>query len=176
MLCAFPIHVWALLMGFRDFSWVALRTNVWDAIGLLSYSLAFALVESTGVFVVLVIFGFFIPNRIGPEYRVILLETAFLITALWAIGGEIFSLLRYPIPGMVVEFLRQTNHPLRILWGTICVLVVISVVLPLGLLIRRNQFRSVMIDVFDRIATVSALYLFFDLVSIVIITVRNLRF
>jgi hypothetical protein len=32
-----------------------------------------------------------------------------------------------------------------------------------------------LMDMFDRISTVSFLYLFFDLVSIVIITIRNIR-
>lgn len=163
-------------MGFRDFSWVALRTNTWDAIGLLSYSLAFALVESIGIFLVLVMLGFFVPNHFGLEIRVALLGTAFLVTALWAVGGEVFSLYRYPMPGWMVEFLRQSNHPLRILWGIVFLLVTISIALPLVLIIKPNKFKSIMMDFFDRISTVSFLYLFFDFIGIVIITVRNLRF
>ena len=175
MVCAFPIHAWSLLMGFRDFSWVALRTNVWDAIGLLSYSSAFALLESLGVFLVLVIIGFFIPRRFGPEMRVALLGTSFLITVLWAIASQVYSLFRYPIPGWMIVFLQRSNHPLRILWGTVFLLVTISAILPLVLIIRRNKFNNILMDMFDRISTVSFLYLFFDLVSIVIITIRNIR-
>ena len=176
MVCAFPIHAWALLMGFRDFSWVALRTNTWDAIGLLSYSSVFALLESAGVFLVLVIIGFFIPSRVAPEMRVALLGTSFLITVLWAIAGQVYSLFRYPIPEWIVEFLRQSNHPLRILWGTVFLLVTISIALPLVFIIKPNKFRSILMDLFDRISTVSFLYLFFDFIGIVVITVRNLRF
>ena len=175
MVCAFPIHAWALLMGFRDFSWVALRTNTWDAIGLLSYSSVFALLESAGVFLILVIIGFFISSRFTSEMRVALLGTSFLITVFWAIAGQVYSLFRYPLPGWMIEFLRQSNHPLRILWGTVFLLVTISAILPLVLIIRRNKFNNILMDMFDRISTVSFLYLFFDLASIVIITIRNIR-
>ena len=55
--CAFPLHFWALLMAFRDISWVAERTNLWDAIGVLGYGLVFALVESILIFLVLALLG-----------------------------------------------------------------------------------------------------------------------
>jgi len=43
LISAFPLHVWTLLLAFRDFSWLTERTNLWDAIGVLSYGLIYAL-------------------------------------------------------------------------------------------------------------------------------------
>src|SRR3972149_6026554 len=37
LMCAFPLHVWAFILSFMDFSWVAERTNTWDALGVISY-------------------------------------------------------------------------------------------------------------------------------------------
>ena len=176
MLCVFPIHVWTLLMGFRDFSWVALRTNVWDALGLLSYSLAFALVETTGIFLVLVVCGFLIPNRIEAEKRLALIGTAFMVVAIWSIVGQVYSLMRYPIPGWFADFLNQTNHPFRFLWGTVFLLTTVSAIVPLAFITRQEKFKNMVIEIFDRISTLSSLYVFFDFVGIVIITIRNFHF
>ncbi len=161
-------------MGFRDFSWVAARTNVWDALGLLSYSLAFALVESMGIFLILVILGLLIPHWLDADKRLAFLGTAFLVVALWAIGGQVYSWMRYPLPTWFASLLIRTNHPFRYFWLTVFLLTTVSAALPLILIVRQNNFRSSMIEIFDRISTISSLYVFFDVLSIVIIAMRNL--
>jgi hypothetical protein len=176
MLCVFPIHAWALLMGFRDFSWVALRTNVWDALGLLSYSMAFALVETTGIFLILVVFGFLIPSRIDPEKRLALLGSAFLVVAIWAILGQIYSWMQYPLSGWLMNLLSRTHHPFRYLWSTVFLLVSISAILPLLSISRQEKLRRTIIEIFDRISTVSSLYVLLDIIGIVIIAIRNSPF
>lgn len=45
-MCAFSLHLWALILIFRDVSWVAERINMWDAIGVASYGLVLAFIES----------------------------------------------------------------------------------------------------------------------------------
>jgi hypothetical protein len=175
MVCVFPIHAWALLMGFRDFSWVAQRTDIWDAFGLLSYSMVFALVETTGIFFIILMCGFLMPNRIDREKRLALLGTAFLLVAFWAILGQVYSWMRTPLPGWLLLLLQQTNHPFRYLWGAVFLLVGTSAVLPLLLISKRENFKRTMIEIFDRISTVSALYIFFDILGIIIIVIRNSR-
>lgn len=174
MLCVFPIHAWALLMGFRDFGWVAARTSVWDGLGLLSYSLTFALVESLGIFLILVILGFLIPHRLEADKRLTFLGTAFLVVAIWAIGGQVYSWMRYPLPTWYADLLIRTHHPFRYFWITVFSLAILSAGVPLLLLAKQNKFNTMMIEFFDRISTISSLYIFFDLVGIVIIVIRNL--
>lgn len=176
LVCVFPIHIWSLLMGFRDFSWVALRTNTWDALGLMAYSLVFAFLESTGVFLILVILGFFFPDRISIETKLAFLGTIFMVIAIWAILGQIYSGLRYPLPVWLANLLVQTQHPFRFFWLTIFALTLVSVTLPLLLIAKRDKFKSIVLEVFERISTVSFLYIFFDLISVVIITIRNVSF
>lgn len=174
MFCAFPIHVWALLMAFRDFSWVALRTNVWDALGLLSYSLVFAMVESLGIFLILVIAGFLMPRQIEPEKRLAFLGMAFLVVAIWAIAGQVYSWLRYPLPAWYADLLIRSQHPFRYLWGTVFALTLVSAAVPLVLISRRAGFRKMLTTVFERVSMVSSLYVFFDVIGIIIIVIRNL--
>ena len=58
LICAFPLHVWTIILAFRDFSWVTERTNSWDALGVVSYGLIFALIESVAVFLVALVARF----------------------------------------------------------------------------------------------------------------------
>ncbi len=175
MLCAFPIHVWAFLMAFRDFGWVAERTNVWDALGLLSYAMAFAMLESIGVFLIVVLLGLLVPSEWGADKRLALLGILFLIVCLWAILGQMYSIAGYPVPKWVVNFLVWTEHPLRMLWGGAFLLAVVSAALPALWILKREKAKGMIIDMFDRISLLSAIYVFFDLVGIIIIAIRNLR-
>jgi len=165
--------MWALLMGFRDFSWVTLRTTVWDGLGLLSYSLTFALLESLGLFLILVICGFLLPSAVDPEKRLALIGTLFLVVTLWLIAGQVYSWLKYSLPGWLTDALVQTNHPYRLLWGGVFLLVTVSLSVPLVLITRQEKFKSVILETFDRISTVSFLYVLFDIIGIVIIVIRN---
>ena len=45
LMCALPLHIWTLILAFRDLPWLTDRTNAWDAFGVMSYGLIFALVE-----------------------------------------------------------------------------------------------------------------------------------
>src|SRR5512146_2668540 len=60
VMCAFPQHAWAFVLALRDVSWVADRTNAWDAVGVVSYGLLFALLESLLLFGVMVLLGYLV--------------------------------------------------------------------------------------------------------------------
>ena len=173
MVCAFPIHIWAFFTAFRDFSWVAERTNVWDAIGLLSYAVVFALVETTGIFFIVALLGFLVPHRWDTDTRLALIGNLFLVVVVWSILGQVYSLLGYPLPKWVIDFLVSTNHPLRTLWGGVILFSAISAIVPTVLIIRSGKLKGMIIETFDRISLLSSVYVFFDLVGIVIIVIRN---
>jgi len=175
MVCAFPIHIWAIFAAFRDFSWVAERTNVWDAIGLLSYAVAFALVETIGIFFIVALLGLLVPSRWDSDTRLALIGNLFLTVAIWSILGQVYSLLGYPLPKWGIDFLVNADHPLRILWGTVFLPLVISAIVPTVLVIRSGRVKGMVIETFDRISLLSSVYVFFDLVGIVIIAIRNVR-
>src|SRR5512143_2388513 len=66
LMCALPLHAWTLILAFRDLSWLTDRTNAWDAVGVLSYGLLFALVESVLLFGMVVLLGLIVPRRWEP--------------------------------------------------------------------------------------------------------------
>lgn len=175
LVCAFPIHVWAIVMGFRDFSWVAERTSTWDAVGLLSYAVVFALVETLGVFVILLLIGFFTPRQWDPEKRLALLGVLFLILAGWAILGQLYSMNGYPLPAWTVDFLVRSSHPYRLIWGGVFLAVVISAILPSLYILKSDRGKRAALDIFERISMLSMLYLLFDAFGIIFLVMRNVR-
>ncbi len=174
MVCAFPLHLWALLMAFRDFGWVALRTTAWDALGLVSYALLVALLESLAVFGVTLLAGLLLPWNWSPEKRFALLGMLFLVLAGWSILGKLMGMYGYPIPEGALRFLQGSGHPLRWVWGMILPLVVISILLPAAAFIRSRRFQASLPGLLDRLVLLSSLYVGLDVIGIVIIVLRNI--
>ncbi len=175
MVCAFPLHIWSLLMAFRDFGWVALRTYTWDAFGLVSYAMVFALLESIGVFLLVMLAGLLIPSRWELDRKIAMLGTLFLVAASWSILSKIYTAFDSPIPVWLSNFMIADGHPLRILWGIAAALVLVSAVGPALLILKRESVTKGIVSVFERLVVLSSFYVFLDLIGIVIIVIRNLH-
>ena len=105
LICAFPLHIWTIILTLRDFSWVSERTNSWDAIGVVSYGLLFAFIESVIVFLVFTLLGFLVSKKWTEDQRIALLGSLVTIASLWAIAGYLFFMLKVNIPGTTILFL-----------------------------------------------------------------------
>ncbi len=171
LVCAFPLHLWSLLMAFRDFSWVAARTYVWDAIGLVSYALAFALVESLGIFLIVLCLGLLVPTFWGTKKRTALISTFYLIVSFWAILAQLYSANGYALPEWFTAWMWTSGHPARIYWGMLIFLVSLSAALPIWLVIKKDTQT-----IFENIILLSALYIILDLAAIIIIVIRNFHY
>jgi hypothetical protein len=172
--CAFPLHFWALLLAFRDISWLTERTNLWDAIGVVSYGMLFALAESTVIFLLVALIGLITPPGWRSDRRITFLGLLILLVSLWAIIGQLLFLWNVSLPGQVVQFLRHSNHPLRILYLLCLAVVVPTILLPVYLFIRSKKSVAVMQDLMERFSLLTTFYLFFDAVGFVIVILRNL--
>jgi len=173
LICAFPLHVWTIVLAFRDFSWLSERTNSWDAIGVASYGLIFALLESVLVFLVAVLLGFLIPKKWNGSHRIAVLGVLVLVTSLWAMFSYLFFMLNMTVPGEAIIFMAGLAHPLRFLYAVGLVIVGLTVVLPVYFVLRSEKFLKGMQGLFERLSLLTMFYLFFDVVGLVIILVRN---
>ncbi len=154
--CSFPIHVWAIPHMLHDVpSWL-LRFTRSELLGVLSYTFTFMLAESILAFLCILILGMLIPRRwlersIVPFCFVLLIELTIL-----AITLQYFTL----------------RH---ILYRRL--LFVIAVLLAIGFAfgisrIRKIKFFSVVI--IERLTPLTFLYIFFDLIALLIVFMRNL--
>lgn len=173
LVCAFPLHVWTFILAFRDFSWVAERTNAWDAIGVMSYGLILAFFESVLFFLAALLLGFLVSRKWAEERRLALVGILAIITSLWAMTSYLFFMSNVSIPAGTVAFLAGLAHPLRFLYALSLILVFPTVAIPAYLALRSEKFVKGMQSLFDRLSLLTTLYLFFDVVGLFIVIIRN---
>lgn len=173
LICAFPLHIWTIILAFRDFSWVTERTNSWDAIGVVSYGLIFAFIESVVVFLAALLLGSFVSRKWNEDRRLTLIGILVFITSLWAMVGYLFFMLNVSIPGETILFFAGLAHPLRVLYAVILALVGPTIALPAYLVLRSEKFLRGARGFFERISTLTLFYLFFDFLGLVIVIIRN---
>jgi len=174
LMCALPLHAWTMVLAFRDLSWVTERTNAWDAVGVLSYGLVFALVDSVVVFGVMVVLGFLVSGRWEAERRIGLLSVLVLVLSLWAMVEQLYFLLDLAVPGVILDALIHTGHPLRAIWVGLPAVVGATFVVPALLVLRTKGGLRFVGGLIERLSLLAMLYLVFDVVGAVIVLVRNI--
>ncbi len=171
---AFPLHLWAIILILMDISWVAERTNFWDAIGVAAYGLIFALFESLLIWAVLILMGFLLTKSWSESKRIVLLGVMVVVTALWAILGQIYFLLEWSFPSGIIQFLAGQSHPLRFLYLGYFMVVAVTVSIAVYFAIVSEKFELAFISLIERLSPLMVLYVFLDVVSIIIVLIRNL--
>jgi len=170
---AFPSHVWALILIFRDLSWVAERTNMSDAIGVGAYGLVIALLDSIFAFLITILLGFLVSPKWDQPRRISLIGTLALIVSSWAILGQLYFLTGYSFPPTWIQALANTTRPLRILYALSFCVATFSVFIPVYGQLKFDRLNAITCEFFERISVLVILYLGLDIISIIIIVVRN---
>jgi len=172
--CAFPLHFWTLILVFRDISWLTERTNAWDAIGVASYGMIFAFTESVVIFVVAALLGFLTPKHWETDQRIAFLGLLILIASVWGMIGQLLFLWNIFLPEQAIQFLRNSSHPLRIIYAVCLTVVTPTVLLPVYGFIRSNKAVMIMQNIMERLSLLTMFYLFFDLLALMIVIIRNI--
>jgi hypothetical protein len=174
LMCAFPLHVWALILSFRDLSWLTERTNAIDAIGVMSYAVVLALVESLLLFGVITLLGLLVPARWSVERRVALLAVLALLLSLWAMAAQLFFLLGVSPSEQTLAWLARSGHPVRIMYLIALLLVTASFLTPALLMLRSERVHPAVSALIDRLSLLTTVYLVFDAAGLLIVIIRNL--
>lgn len=174
LMCALPLHLWTFFLGLRDFDWVSARTNTWDSVGVLSYGLIFAVIESLFVFIVAILLGFLISSKWEEGRRVTLMSTLTIILASWSIINQVYFLREMSPPLWLGEFVFQTGRPVVTLYLIALILTFLSFAIPTYFILRSNKALRGFQEVIDRFSVLMTLYLVFDAAALVIVIIRNL--
>ena len=174
LMCAFPLHLWTLILVFRDMSWIIKRTNLWDAIGDASYAMIFAFSESVVIFCVLALVGLVTPKQWEVNRRVAFMTLLLFITAIWGMVSQLLFIWNISLPPVLMQFVIGSAHPLRSLYVISLAIVLPTVILPVYIFERSKKALPLMLDIMDRLSLLSTLYLFFDLLGLVIVLIRNI--
>ena len=174
LMCVFPFHLWTLILVFRDMSWIIKRTNVWDAIGNGSYAMIYAFIESLVIFCVLTLLGLITPKQWDVNKRVAFMTVLLFTTAIWGMVSQLLYIWNIWLPAPMVQFIADTGRPVVMLYILSLAIVVPTVALPVYIFVKSKKALPSTLDLMDRLSTLSMLYLFFDLIGLVIVIIRNI--
>lgn len=174
LMSALPLHIWTFILAFRDFDWVATRTNSWDAVGVIAYGLIFALVESAIVFVTAALLGFLISPKWDEKRRIALMSVLVVTLSLWSIFDQMYFLRHISPPEWLVIAAIQTARPLVFLYGLALAAIMLSTLLPTYFILRLDGILKIVQDAIERFSLLMIMYLVFDLAAVIIIIIRNL--
>ena len=173
-MCAFPLHLWALILAFQDVAWVTERTNAWDAVGVVSYALLFALIETVLVFLTFTALGLLIPRQWKPNKRIGFLILLVILLSVWGIFSQLLFLWHINLPEPAVQFLAHSGRPLRYLYAGTLAIVIPTIVLPVYFFLKSDRMLARIENLADRLSLLTGFYLFFDVIGIIIVIIRNL--
>lgn len=174
LMSVFPQHLWTLIFAFRDISWLIDRTNVWDAIGNMSYGMVYAFFESLAFFCILALLGLFTPKQWEVNRRVAFLTVLLLTASIWAMISQLLYLWNIWLPFSWLQVIANTGRPLLMLYLLSLALVVPTVGIPVFVFIRSKKAFPSMLDIMDRLSLLSTFYLFLDVIGLVIVLIRNI--
>jgi hypothetical protein len=159
MACVFPIHVWSIVNILRTIpSWI-LSMDIWQLIGVIAYTQAFALLESVLVFLILLFIAIILPRKWFRDRFVAQVCMAVLFASAWAILAHFYG-QNYGIWAIKRFLLSMT--PLLVL------IIVFSI-----LIIRFKGFQKVIDAFVEHLLVLSLLYVGIDVFSIIVILFRN---
>lgn len=174
LMCAFPLHIWTIILAFRDFSWVAERTDAWDAVGVVSYGLIFTFVESIAVFLVMAVLGLLISRKWGEKKRLALLSALVVIVSLWAMVSHLYFLRETSLAPEIISFFVQTSRPLRMLYVFAFLIVAPTFLIPAFFILRSEKVFALVREGIERLSLLMILYLILDIAALVIVVARNI--
>jgi hypothetical protein len=172
LIAAFPLHVWALILFFWDFSWIKERSGIWNAIGVGAYALVIALLESLIVTLIALLLGFLIPKVWPPKVRANVLALIILVVSAWVILGQLYF-ISAPNLTWLGFLLTKLSNPLLMLYLVLVGIVVISLVIPIWFALSSEKFRKGLDAVLERVALLTVFYLLFDVIAFIIVAWRN---
>jgi hypothetical protein len=146
---------------------------MWDAIGVASYGLLNAFIESLFFFITLAFLGLLVSTKWQEDRRIALLSVFALITAFWAIEGQAYFIWGSYIPEQILRYVAASDHPLRLLYAGVLFIVVPTIIIPVYLSLKSDRFLNLIQGLTERLSLLTMLYLFFDFLALIIIIIRN---
>ncbi len=158
--CVFPIHVWTLLSGFFQLSAWTLRFSLWDLVGIFSYLLLGALLESLALAGLILALAFVLPaGWLRQQFALRGSALGLLISIGSAASLSEWVRFDWPLGGLEIGF----------------VLAVIAVFAgSFWLLHRFERAARYFLATGERILVLSLVYLAMDIAGVLIVIVRNL--
>jgi hypothetical protein len=93
LVCAFPVHFWAILMVFKEAETMLTKRSLLFGLGFSGYVLGLALVESALLFGFIYLLTIFFPKRWAGKTTLATAGVLALLVAVWTISNQVYFLL-----------------------------------------------------------------------------------
>jgi hypothetical protein len=158
--CVFPIHAWSIFTVINEVPAWILRLDVFDLLGMLAYTQAFALIESLLVTAALLLVGFVLPRQLLSDRMVSQGSLLILVGTVWTIAIHAFD-----------SVIRQWGAVQFLPW---LVAGLVSLVLPYFLTKHLPKLNGLMRSLVQRLSVLSFVYAVLGAAGLVVILLRNL--
>lgn len=160
VVCMIPIHIWSLVNAFREVPAWIFKMSLWEVSGVVAYTQSFALFESIVVVLLLALVLFLVPRFMVGEDIIPIGMMIVIPATVWII-----------ILQLNADWIDERNSGALGIWF-ISLVAVIGVMIILVDRSRRLQVLSQ--QVLDRITVLAIFLLLIDLLSVVVVVVRNI--
>jgi hypothetical protein len=175
LVCVFPIHLWAIIIIFRDLEYIISERNLWYAAGYAGYILAFALVESCLFFLFMFLLSSLYPHTLKRNGKAFTITCALaLIFPLWAIANQLFYLLSASPPGFFSWIMLRIPYHQTLAFTILLLLVIASFAIPVLVIVKSSKGQNGVNILMERISLLSIFYLIIDVLGITAAVLRNI--
>ena len=154
------VHFWSIINLLRMVPAWILRLSIWELIGCIAYTQAYAFFESLTVLLIFLLLGVVIPGGLFAYQFVAQSTVTLLAGSIWAI------LIQYNY-----ETIREFGGKELILWLFIIVLTILAMN---ALILRYEKIERIVQIIAEKVAVLAALYAFIGLLSWIIVIFRNI--
>jgi hypothetical protein len=161
--CVFPIHLWAIIIIFRDLEYIIAERNLSYAAGYAGYILTFALVESCLFFVFMFLLSYLYPQTLKRNGKAFTTTCALaLIFAFWAIANQTFYMMVESPPAFFSWVMLRIPHRQTLAFSILIILVIASFAAPISVILKSSKWQNRMNTFVERISLLSLFYLIID--------------
>ena len=161
LMCSFPIHVWAYIDLMNVMPSMFLQMSDWRMLGVISYVLDFALLESIFIFVILFLASLLAPGGLF-DLKIVHID------ALFVFAASISAIFIHLYHQWDIKWMGFTNWVVT--WILIGLLLFILAIIGFRRMPRMQRLFQAGID---RLAVLSTVYISLDLLGVFVILARN---
>lgn len=155
--CVFPVHVWTIVNVLRRVPGLVLRLSTWQLVGVVSYALLVALAESLLLLAAVLTLRVILPRSVFDDRFVAHGGMIVLLSSLWVVwahgvGFGSWGLWQFGVWGM--GCLTSIAAGYRVVRGL-------------------EWLERLLRSTVEHLSTLSLVYLFADLLAVIVVIVRN---
>ncbi|MBN2044103.1 MAG: hypothetical protein JW757_03705 [Anaerolineales bacterium] len=166
LVCALPVHFWAIISLIYDLSWYLRKRNLLYFLGVSGYSLGFAILESLVFFGFIYLLTFLFPKTWKKSSHMAVASTLALVIAFWAIVNQAYLLLTEISPAWFEWIMLRVYYRQHQLYPIFWILLLASAIFPIVLLPRWERGQNAAIALTEKLTVLVPIYLLFDLIGI----------